>query len=166
MSTLQKLYRLFCRLEEAFVGLLIVAITLLIFGSALARTAGRPMNFAIDLSLLLFAWLIFIGADVSLRQADFLRVEILLKRFPLALQKALYYIFSIGAIIFLLFIVRYGIPLVLSSSARLFQTLGISYAWATLSAPVGSALMIITIALKLVKQRHNKQITIIQSEAI
>ncbi|ASK66230.1 ABC transporter substrate-binding protein [Brachybacterium avium] len=166
MQALKNAYALFCRIEQALVALLIVAITLLIFGSAVARTLGHPVNITTDLALLMFAWVVFIGADVSLQQADFLRVEILLKTFPLKLQKILYYIFSVAAIVVLALIVNLGVPLALDNSARLFQTLGISYAWATMSAPVGCALMIVTIVLKMVKHWRDEEIVLVQSEAI
>lgn len=166
MRSVKKAYQLFCRLEQGFVAVLIVAITVLIFGSAVARTLGHPLNITIDLALLMFAWVVFIGADVSLKQADFLRVEIVLKTFPLKLQKLLYYVFSAAAIVVLALIVYLGVPLAMSNAARLFQTLGISYAWATISAPVGCALMILTIVLKMIKHRGDTEITLVQSEAI
>lgn len=166
MDTLRAVYRIYCKIELGFVALLIVGITALIFGSAVARTLGHPVNLTTDLALLCFSWLVFVGGDVSLREADFLRVEVVLKMFPLKMQKALYYIFSLAAIGFLALIVYLGIPLALENSQRLFQTLGISYAWATISAPVGSALMILTIILKMVRHWHDEQIVLIQSEAI
>src|SRR5699024_9513475 len=166
MQSVKKAYTLFCKVEQSFVAVLIVAITGLIFGSAVARTLGHPLNITTDLALLMFAWVVFIGADVSLQQADFLRVEILLKTFPLKLQKLLYYVFSVAAILVLALIVYLGVPLAMSNAARLFQTLGISYAWATISAPVGCALMIVTIVLKMIRHRHDSEIVLVQSEAI
>lgn len=166
MHALKHARALFCRVEQGVVALLIVAITALIFGSAVARSLGHPVNITTDLALLMFAWVVFVGADVSLQQADFLRVEILLKTFPLKLQKLLYYVFSAAAILLLALIVYLGVPLAMSNAARLFQTLGISYAWATISAPVGSALMIVTIVLKMIEHRRDTEIVLLQSEAI
>lgn len=166
MQSVKKAYTLFCKVEQGFVAVLIVAITLLIFGSAVARTLGHPLNITTDLALLMFAWVVFIGADVSLQQADFLRVELLLKTFPKKLQKILYYVFSVAAILVLALIVYLGVPLAMSNAARLFQTLGISYAWATISAPVGCALMIVTTVLKMIKHRNDTEIVLVQSEAI
>lgn len=166
MPAVKNAYRFFCKVEQGFVALLIVTITVLIFGSAVARTLGHPLNITTDLALLMFSWVVFIGADVSLRQTDFLRVEILLKTFPLKLQKILYYVFSVAAIVVLALIVYLGVPLAMDNSARLFQTLGISYAWATISAPVGCALMVVTIVLKMAKHRNDTEIVLVQSEAI
>jgi TRAP-type C4-dicarboxylate transport system permease small subunit len=151
--------------EEWLVGAFIATVATLVFLSAIARTAGSPINWATDLSLLLFAWLTFLGADVALKHADFIRVDILLNRFPTTVRKGLYYLFNIAAIGLLATIVVQGIPLAIDNSARLFQTLGISYAWATLSAPVGCFLMIVTLTLRMIERRKDKEIIIEGKEA-
>lgn len=166
MNALRSGYRVFCRIEQAFVGVLIVGITGLVFVSAIARGVGYPLNWATDLALLAFAWLVFIGADVALKQSDFMRVDLLVKRFPLAVQKALYYTFAIMAIGLLAIIIVQGVPLAIDNAKRLFQTLGISYAWATVSAPVGSFLMIVTISIRLVQYWGKNEIVVDAKEAI
>ena len=153
MKAIKKMYRLFCKVEAVAVAVCIVAITTLVFLSAVLRTMNHPINWAQDLSLLLFAWTVFLGADVALRRADFLRVDILVGKFPVKLREALYYIWYMVAILFLAMLVRYGIPLALENSKRPFGTMAISYSWATISVPVGSLLMIITIIIKLVSHK-------------
>ena len=128
----------------------IAAITLLVFMSAIMRTVGHPINWAQDASLLLMAWVAFLGADVALRRADFLLVDILISRLSAKVQNFLYYLWYIMAVAFLGMLITYGIPLAIANAKRPFQTLGISYSWATISVPVGAALMIVTIVIKLV----------------
>ncbi|MGF6906499.1 TRAP transporter small permease [Fusobacterium sp. PH5-44] len=147
---MKKIYDLFCKIEEFIVCFFLATITTLVFISAVARTIKKPINWAQDVSLLLFAWLVFLGADMALRHADFVRVDMLIQKLPDKISKFLYYFWYIIIIIFLTVLIRYGIPLSIQNSKRLFQTLGISYSWATISVPVGSFLMIITILLKLV----------------
>ena len=163
---MKQIYRAFCRIEEVAVAGLIVFVTALVFISAVMRTMNRPINWAQDLALLLFAWIVMIGADVALKRSDFVRVSILIERFPLAAQKFIYYLWYLLIIAFLGVLVRFGIPLALDSQSRLFQTLGISYLWATVSVPVGSILMILTIVIKLVVKWNDKEITINAKEAI
>lgn len=168
MKAIEQIYKIFCRLEELIVASFIAIITLLVFLSAVMRLKfiGMPLNWAVDVSLLLFAWVVFLGADLALRRADFVRVDMLISKFPDAVQKALYYIFYFVAIGFLAVIVIYGVPLANENKARLFQTLGISYWWATISAPIGAALLIITILIKLVSHRNDKKIELKGKEAI
>ena len=166
MQILKAIYRVFCKIEETIVAVFVAVITFLIFISALARGIGHPINWAPDTSLLLLSWVVFLGADTALRRADFIRVDMLLLRFPPKLQKFLYYLYYAGIIAFLLLIIRFGIPLSLENTKRNFQGMEISYSWATISAPVGAALMILTIILKLIKHWKEKSIKSEGKEAI
>jgi TRAP-type C4-dicarboxylate transport system permease small subunit len=166
MERLKKIYRICCKAEEFIVASFVAIITFLVFASAVARSIKHPLNWAQDVSLLLFAWVVFLGADLALRRADFVRVDMLISHFPAAVQKVLYYFMYLLALAFLGVVIRYGIPLSIDNSKRLFQTLGISYAWATISAPVGSILLMISIVLKLIIHWKDTTITIQGKEAI
>ena len=154
MKALAAIYKWFCLIEETIVAIFVAVITLLIFISAIARGLSFPLNWAPDTSLLLLAWVVFLGADIALRRADFIRVDIFLRKFPVQLRKFLYYLYYVLIIGFLAMLVRYGIPLAIENSRRNFQALEISYSYATISAPIGAACMIITIIIKLVKKWH------------
>lgn len=143
---------------------LLCTISGLVFVSAVARTIRKPLNWAQDVSLLLFAWLVFLGADSVLRKQDFISVEMLVKIFPKKVRTFLYYFWYGVALVFLGVLVRYGIPLCLLNAKRLFQTLGISYSWATASVPVGSIFLIITIVIKLVQHHKGETNAVAESK--
>ncbi|MFP3043202.1 TRAP transporter small permease subunit [Treponema primitia] len=166
MKRLAIVYQKFCKVEEVLVSAFVAIITFLVFLSAVARGIRHPLNWAQDVSLLLFAWVVFLGADLALRKADFVRVDMLITHFPHRVQKFLYYFFYIIVIVFLGILIRYGIPLCIDNSKRLFQTLGISYSWATISAPVGSLFLTLTIVLKLVSHWKDTVIVTEGKEAI
>lgn len=157
MKALKVFYNGFCKVEETIVAVFVAVIAFLIFISAVTRGFDYPINWAPDTSLLLLAWVIFLGADSALRRADFINVDLLLKHFPVKLQGFLYYFYYILAILFLGMLGRYGIPLCIENSKRNFQALTISYSWATVAVPVGAFLMIITIILKLIKRRRGEK---------
>ena len=152
MRVLAAVYKGFCVIEETVVAVFVALITFLVFISAIARGLDHPLNWAPDTALLLLAWVIFLGADTALRRSDFIRVDVLLRKFPVRTRKFLYYFYYFVIIGFLGLLVRYGIPLAIENSRRNFQALEISYSWATISAPIGSICMIITIVLKLAKK--------------
>jgi TRAP-type C4-dicarboxylate transport system permease small subunit len=166
MKGLKIFYQYFCKVEESILSLFVAVITFLVFFSAVTRSFGMPINWAEEVSLLLFAWVVFLGADLALRKMDYVRIDVLVIRFSAKVQKFLYYFMYIIAIIFLGILIRYGIPLCIENSKRLFQTLEISYSWATISAPVGSVLLSITIILKLIAHRKDEKITLESKEAI
>jgi TRAP-type C4-dicarboxylate transport system permease small subunit len=137
-------YRVFCKVEEVTAGVLLAIISLLVFVSAMARTAGYPLNWAMDVSLLLFAWEVFLGGDIAIRSRKLVNVDMFINRFPGKVQKIISLAFAFLILAFLFILVRYGIPLCLESVKRLFQTLPISYAWCTLAVPLSSIFMIIS----------------------
>ena len=166
MKSIAKIYQGFCKIEEGIVAAFVAIITFLVFISAIARGINHPLNWAQDMALLLFAWVVFLGADCALRRADFVRVDMVIRFFPHKVQKFLYYFFYIVSIGFLGILTRFGIPLCFENSKRLFQTLGISYSWATISVPTGAVLLIITIILRLVKRWNEAEIKVEGKEAI
>ena len=153
---MKKIYGFLCKVEETLVKGFLVTIMFLVFISAIFRTLKFPLNWAIDVSLLLFAWTIFLGADMALRNTELVNVDLILKRFSKKTQKSIYLFWNVLIIVFLAFLIRYGIPLAIESTSRLFQTLGISYSWATISVPVGAMLMIITILIKIYQALKNE----------
>ena len=163
---LAAIYRGFCIIEETIVAVSVAAITFLVFASAIARSINFPISWAIDVSLLLLAWVVFLGADTALRRSDFIRVDFFVRSFPPQINKFLYYFFYFLIILFLLMLVRYGIPLSIENYKRTFQALTISYSWATMSVPIGALSMIITILIKLVKKWNDDKIVPEGKEAI
>ncbi len=146
---MKTLYRYFCQIEEAAVKVFLCAIVFFVFSSALGRTFKHPINWAVDLSLLLFAWLVFLGADMALRNTDLVNVDLFVKKIPPTLRKKINIALNSIIFLFLASLVWFGVPLALESSKRLFQTLGISYSWATVSVPIGAVLMMISTGIKL-----------------
>ncbi|MDR1379757.1 MAG: TRAP transporter small permease [Synergistaceae bacterium] len=147
----QTFYKVYCRLEEIITGIGFTAIVGLTFMNAVLRVVGRPIIFADDISLLLFGWVAFLGADVALRYSRLVGMDILVSKFSPKIQKCfqiLVYAIMLGALA--LFAIK-GYQLALGNWRRQFNTLPISYGWVSLSLPVCSVLMIFTILIKGIK---------------
>lgn len=146
---MKKFAEQFLKAEELTASFLLCLIAVLVFVSALARTAGHPVNWAQDVSLLAFGWLTFIGADIVIKRGGLIRIDMLVNCFPKFLQKGLCLIFDVLMLLFLLILVIYGGILVSQSWLRTFNTLPISYAWCTLAVPVGAFAMFFSVIGKL-----------------
>lgn len=166
MNSIRDAYRGFCKAEEVVVGVIIVAITAVVFATAIARYMGSPISWGIDVPLLLFAWLTFLSADVALKRADFMSVGLLVNRFSPRVQKTIYYLGSIISLCFLALIIKAGVTLASDGWTRQFQSLGISYSWATLSAPVGAFLMSVTIIIRLVQRWPEQRVEVAGRESL
>jgi TRAP-type C4-dicarboxylate transport system permease small subunit len=144
----QKLYLVYCRLEEILAGVGFVIIVGLTFMNAVLRAVGQPIISADDVSTLLFGWVAFIGADVALRYSRLVGMDILVSKFSPKTQKIfqlLVYLIIIAALV--LFAVK-GFELATGNWKRQFNSLPISYGWVSLSLPVCSLLMIFTSVTK------------------
>ena len=151
MDTVKKIYARFCWLEQQIAMVLLDAITVLVFVSALTRTFGYPINWAQDAALIMFAWLAFIGGDIALHSTGLIGIDLIVRRFPKVFQKGIDILFKIVMLVFLAVLVIYGYQYVLTGYKRLITTLNVSYAFVTASVPVGAVLMIISVSINLVK---------------
>ncbi|MDD4012054.1 MAG: TRAP transporter small permease subunit [Sphaerochaetaceae bacterium] len=145
---------IFKRIETAEVtisAVFIVTSCLLIFASALTRSFGKPINWFQDISLLLFAWSVFLGADAALRNDKLVRVELLTSKLSPKASAAFQLACHLVIALFLAAMIYYGAILSKKTSSRVFPGLStLSYTWVTASFPIGSALMLATTVVKIV----------------
>ena len=72
---MKKIYAAFCKFEELVALLLLAGLTVLVFVSALMRYIKMPLNWAQDVALVAFAWMIFLGSDIAIRVLGVLGVN-------------------------------------------------------------------------------------------
>ncbi len=137
--------------ETIFVsaGLMLLIIT--VFLAAVLRFFGVDMSVSTDLAQLTFAWVTFIGADLAMRQDKHMGVDMLINKFPYSIQNLVRLICYCMILGFMVLVVYYGINLCIINSARKYQTLYISYSWATASCPVGCGLMAVTAVKRIIE---------------
>lgn len=139
------LYHLLDRIEVRFTQVALVAMTLLVLTSAIARTAGRPVSWAVDLATFAFAWSVFIGADIALRRDKMVSIDILVDRFPAQVRHWIAVANHVLMGLFLAAMTVTGFWLVQTTADRTFSGLPwLSYSWVTLAVPVGCLLMLYT----------------------
>ena len=65
---MSKLYAFVCKAEMLVAKYTLFALSALVFAAAVARTIRHPMNWAIDVATFLFAWCVFLGGDIAIRE--------------------------------------------------------------------------------------------------
>jgi TRAP-type C4-dicarboxylate transport system permease small subunit len=122
----------------------------LIFGAAVGRLLGSPINWAVDMATCAFAWACFFCADIAWRRGKLMSVDVLTARLSERAQRYCRLLNYCILIAFLLYLAPAGLWLSWVSRARAFQGVPqVSYSWVTLSLPVGAMLLLITTILKL-----------------
>ena len=134
-------WQLFYKIEEYVAAFLLLGATLTIFFAAVFRSFDRPLNWSLDIALFLFAWSVFLSAEVAMRKGNLVNVDFLVQRFPELVQRILGILIYLIIFAFLATLAGFGIYLSYATRERAFQGIPtFSYTWITLSVPVGCIL--------------------------
>ena len=82
-------YKKMCNVEYVLAIICLLLSVFIIVISAIMRKIGMPINWGLDIALLLFTWSTFLGADIAFREDKFINVDILFLKMPKSLQKPL-----------------------------------------------------------------------------
>ena len=146
---MHKFYSSLGKAELSVAKYALALLSFLVFAAAVARTAGQPISWAIDVATFLFAWCVFLGGDIAIREDKLFAIVLVVAKLPWKAQLYLKMInyFIIG--IFLLTMIGYGSWLSYVTRVRPFQGIpGFSYTWVTISVPIGCALMLLSVIQK------------------
>ncbi|GHV54595.1 hypothetical protein FACS1894206_07710 [Deltaproteobacteria bacterium] len=147
---MKKLYARFCEIELSIAKAALCFTTIVIFFASIMRTLNHPLNWALEISLFVFAWCVFLSADVAIRGNRMINMDIFLNLMPKRVQTYCMILSYAIIIAFLCAMVGFGFYLSYMTRVRSFPGIpGMSYTWITLSLPVASLLMIISCGLKL-----------------
>jgi TRAP-type transport system small permease protein len=136
--------------EAVIAAALLILMVALIFLGAVARVLGTPLNWTVDFATAFFAWACFLCADVAWRRGSLMSIDLVVERLPAGAQKALRLANYAIIAVFLAYLAVMGTWLAWTSRVRSFQGIPeISYAWVTMSAAVGGALLLVTTVLKI-----------------
>lgn len=167
MDKIKKVYKWICRIEEIVAGTFLTIIMVVVFATGVGRSLGHPLNWGIDLATFLFAWAAFFAADAALRKNRHVNVKFLVNKLPDQIQYYLAMFNYFIIVIFLGYLIRYGIIQTYQTRFRSFQGIpGFSYAWATLSVPIGSALLLISTLIKVRQLFLNQKAKIFKMEKV
>ena len=151
---MNKIYKLYCKAEEALVGLFFIIIVALTFMNAVLRLLGAPIIYADDICMLLFSWTALMGADVAMRYCRLVGMDILTSKMNAKVQKILGLVVQVIMIVMLVVLIKGGLKIVKLNGSRPFNTLesfGIRYGAVTMSIPVCCSMMILTCITKIFK---------------
>lgn len=144
-----KIHSQFCRAEMAVSAAALVLATLVLCVAAISRTVGYPLGYTTEISLCLFAWCIFLGADVAYRHNKLVYVEIIINKAPKRVRQIMYGVIYILIGAFLCVFLYESIRLTSYSWIRKWTSIpSLSYGWIALSVPFGSLMLLITTCIQ------------------
>ncbi|RKD76326.1 TRAP-type C4-dicarboxylate transport system permease small subunit [Sinobaca qinghaiensis] len=136
------------KIEEVLTKLLLAGIVILVFYSAMVRWAGVPVAWSVEMAQLLFIWLVFLGANQSLRNNRHIGIDYFVEKLPFKGKLVITIITNTVVAVFLMICIYYGFIYASEQTLRSIQNLPFSYSYITFSIPVGCTLMLITLLTK------------------
>ena len=134
------------KLEEWFVGLAMIAATLILFINIILRYFfNENQSWADEFVRYSIIWIVFIGAAICFRQGIHFGVDLLIKSLPEKYRPHLQIYINIVSIIFVILLIYFGFKLVIFSiqTGQTTPSLQISTYWVYLSIPVGATLSLL-----------------------
>lgn len=144
-----KITSLILELERKVCEVLLILLIILVFIAAALRWFKLPLVWSVDMAQLFFVWISFIGADIALQNNRHIGVDIFIRKLPQKVKNVILFIAYVLALVFLGFVLYYGVYLAIINYKRQFSGMEFSFSWATAAAPFGAVLMIRTLIKKL-----------------
>lgn len=151
-----KITSVILELERKVCEILLILLIILVFIAAALRWFRLPLVWSVDMAQLFFVWVSFIGADIALQNNRHIGVDIFIRKLPQTVKNIILFTTYVLAIIFLGFVLYYGVYLAIINYRRQFSGMEFSFSWATAAAPFGAVLMIRTLIKKLYLLIRNK----------
>lgn len=148
---MKKINQCILRAEQLIGSIMLIVVVLLVFISAIVRlTPNINIIWSVDASQLLFIWISMIGTDIALKKHGHMGVDLLVRKFPIKAQKFLALGSYLLCFAFSLFVTYWGTLLCIENALRKYQTLKISYSFATAAVPVLSIFMLLTLTEQII----------------
>ncbi len=136
-------------LDRVAAGLLVVEMAILLTGVVARYLFHHPLIWSDELASVLFIWLSMLGAVLALRHGEHMAMTALVNRRAEPVRRLLHLLALCATLGFLLAILHPAWEYAQDESMATIMSLDISQGWRTAAMPVGIALMIGTVLLRI-----------------
>jgi TRAP-type C4-dicarboxylate transport system permease small subunit len=102
-----------------------------------------PLAWSEDLAMLLFQWVVFLGAALGVKRLRHFGIELVVRHFPARLRHAVDLITPAVMAIVALVMIFQGWAILGLNRTRIFSSMDVTYTWAFLPIPLGGVLILI-----------------------
>jgi TRAP-type C4-dicarboxylate transport system permease small subunit len=138
----QSMKKFLSRIVEDVCFVLVVVLAVVVFFQVFNRFILKaPMAWTEELAMLLFQWVVFLGAAVGVKRMSHFGIDLLVEKLSEKTRHRIDLIvpFAVGAIAMTLIVE--GFKLLKLTQYQLYTTMDISHAWATAAMPISGFLM-------------------------
>jgi TRAP-type C4-dicarboxylate transport system permease small subunit len=127
----------------------VVALAVVVFLQVFNRFVLKaPLAWSEDLAMLLFQWVVFLGAAIGVRRLRHFGIDLVVKKLPVRMHRTIALMVPWIVGIVALTMITEGLHLLTFNRARIYATMDLSYLWAYLPIPVSGCLMILYLVLQ------------------
>lgn len=140
--------------DSAAAAFLVIMSSILALQVVFRYLLNRPLAWPLEVSLFCFVWLVWMGGVGGMREEKQIRIEFAEKYLPLSIKRILIPANTILSLIFLGFVIYYGVQVAESQMTAVFDILPFSRGVLYAIAPLGGSLMLISLVRVLLRQIH------------
>ena len=129
-------------LPEAVLGITVLVTTITIFSQVVFRyVLNRPIYWADEFAVLIFAWMIFSGTVVATKYNEHLSVDTFVRMLPQRVQKVLTIVTNTAILMVIVLLFIEGVALTRKTAGLNYPAMEISRGFLYISIPVTTPLM-------------------------
>src|SRR5512137_1582559 len=129
--------------EDVCFGLVIV-LTAVVFFQVFNRFVMKaPLAWTEELAMLLFQWVVFLGAAVGVKRMSHFGIDLVVEKLPGKIRRFIELIVPLAIGVIAVILIIEGFNLLKLTQHQLYTTMPFSHAWATAAMPVSGILMIL-----------------------
>jgi len=136
--------KLLDRLLEAACALTVVALTVIVSLQVFNRFVLKtPLAWSEDLAMLLFQWVVFLGAALGVKRLRHFGIELVVRKFPEKMRHRIELLTPVVMAIVALVMIVQGWTLLTFNRTRTYPTMDLTYTWAFLPIPLAGLFILI-----------------------
>ena len=131
-------------LIEAVCAALMVGLAVVVFIQVFNRfILQTPLAWSEDLAMLLYQWVVFVGAALGVKRMRHFGIELVVRQLPERWRRRVELLTPLVLLIVAGVMVVQGLTLLSLNTNRTYSTMNLSYTWAFLPIPLGGLLIIV-----------------------
>ena len=138
------LKKAFDNLIEGACAILMVALAVLVFIQVFNRfVLQTPLAWSEDLAMLLYQWVVFVGAALGVKRMRHFGIELVVRQFPDRWRHRIELVAPLVMLVVAVVMIVQGWTMLGFNRNRTFATMDLSYIWAFLPIPLSGVLIIV-----------------------
>jgi TRAP-type C4-dicarboxylate transport system permease small subunit len=131
-------------LIEGVCAILMVALAVVVFIQVFNRfVLQTPLAWSEDLAMLLYQWVVFVGAALGVKRLRHFGIELVVRQFPERLRHRVELLTPIVMAVVAVVMIIQGWAILGLNRTRIYSTMDLSYTWAFLPIPLSGVLIIV-----------------------